>query len=69
MLVWVADCLVLRCLACGGGCDGIGSGGSVFVGVGEFGEGVAEVVGEVRGEEAEEHVGFDAVFQVVVHGS
>ena len=32
-------------------------------------QGVAEVVGEVRGEEAEEHVGFDAVFQVVVHGS
>ena len=48
---------MVRCLACGCGCDGIGSGGWGFVGVGDFGEGVAEVVGEVRGEEAEEHVG------------
>jgi hypothetical protein len=37
--------------------------------IGEFGEGSAEVVGEVRGEEAEEHVGPDPVFQVVVHGA
>ena len=67
MLVWVAVLCCAALLVVAGRRDRFGWGG--FVGVGEFGEGVAEVVGEVRGEEAEEHVGFDAVFQVVVHGS
>ncbi|MDQ3765666.1 MAG: hypothetical protein M3460_30950 [Actinomycetota bacterium] len=41
----------------------------MFVGEGELGEGLAEVPGEVGGEQAAEDVGPDALFQVVPDGA
>ena len=42
--------------------------GDVLVGVGKFGECLTQVPGEVSGEHADEHVGAEAVFAVVVDG-
>jgi len=49
--------------------DGVGSGGWLFVGVGEGGQGLAQVPGEVGGEHADQHVGADPVLQPVVDGA
>src|SRR6266508_2860846 len=41
----------------------------VVVGVGQRGEGAAQVPDQVGGEHADEHVGADAVFEAVVDGA
>ena len=43
--------------------------GWVFVGEGQRGQGFTQVPGEVGGEHADQHVGADAVFAVVVDGA
>src|SRR5213078_1127132 len=49
--------------------DGVVAGGWVFVGVGQWCPGSAQVPDEVGGEHADQDVGFDAVLQAVVDGA
>ena len=51
-----------------GGGDGVVAGGWLLVGVGQWGEGAAQVPDEVLGEHADQDVSFDAVGESVVDG-
>ena len=51
-----------------GGRDGVGAVRDVFVGVGERGEGLAEVPGDVGREHAQEHMRTDPLGSVVKDG-
>ena len=53
----------------GGRGDGVGAGGRVLVGEGQWCPGAAQVPGEVAGEHADQHVGFDAFFEPVPDGA
>ncbi len=53
--------------AAGGG-DRVRRGGRVLVGEGQWCPGAARVPGDVAGEHADEHVGFDAFLEPVVDG-
>ena len=62
----VAGGLALGVGGAGGGGDRVVPGRWVFVGVGQRGQGAAQVPGQVLGEHADQHVGADPVGQVVV---
>jgi hypothetical protein len=48
--------------------DGVAAGRAVLVGEGQRGPGLAQVPGQVAGEHADQHVGFDPVLQPVPDG-